>query len=962
MENGARLNHYEIVGRLGAGGMGEVYVARDTKLDRRIALKLLPESLAADRERRERFEREAKAIAALNHPNIVTIHSVEEGVLRGGQGEAAAAARDVGAGTVHFLTMELVEGRTLSELIPAAGLSLEKFFAVAIPLTDAISAAHQKGIAHRDLKPSNVMVTDEGAVKLLDFGLAKLFEEPAPGVDELATAQATAASLAQRPGDAPAVGEEGEQRGKDLTEEGKVLGTVAYMSPEQAEGKPVDHRSDVFSLGIILYEMATGDRPFKGDTKLSVMSSIVKDVPASITELNAKLPRHLGRIVRRALEKDLKRRFQTALDLRNELEDLKTEIDSGEVLVTGAGMPVGVGAAPGRQRMVLFGMAAVAVVALALAWLVLRPGSLAPEGSGLRVSTRRIAATAEYEAWPAIAPDGQWIVYSMEGAGDPPPRVPVDDPAARRPLDLFLQSIDGQNPINLTNTPGADEIDPAWSPDGSQIAFRRNGSAEVAGIWVMGRTGERPRRLSPRNHLPAWSPDGKQIYVSSNRTVNPRVVGPSELRVIDVDSQQERGLFDEIGVALAPRPSPNGLRVAFWGYVPGGQRDIWTIPVGGGDRVPVTNDPAIDWSPIWSPDGRHLYFSSDRAGSMNIWRVAIDEATGEVRGPPEPLTRGGIADQGFLSISSDGRRILYNERLERSRIERASFDAATATVRDDGEPLSRGPIQVENLELSPDGRRLAYVDFWGQQDVWVMNVDGSGEQKITDDIYRDWTPRWLNDNETLYFRTNRAGDYEIWRIRTDGSGGAGVARGQHVSGGYRRDFSNMPIVPSPDGRFVAFQNDQDRDSVTADWITRIAEVGDGDPKIRVVPPVPGDGRWFNPGHWSADGRWLVGHRAGILLYSPESGEYRRLTDEERAFGPRFTTDGGGIVYAVRPPPPGVGWQWWWLDLETLAKRQIVTPSVAMLELWLLPDGEHAVYVMPLPPEADIYLLEIEEGQ
>jgi serine/threonine protein kinase/TolB-like protein len=319
MEPGTNLGHYRILEPLGKGGMGQVYLAEDTRLDRQVALKILPPELAQDRDRRERFIREAKAVAALNHPNIVVIHSVEE---QDGQ---------------VFLTMERIEGAPLTHRIAGGAMPLGELFDLAIPLADAISAAHQKGIAHRDLKPDNVMITPGGVVKVLDFGLAKVVESEESMLEGAATEM--------------------------LTEEGKILGTVAYMSPEQAQGKAVDGRSDIFALGILLYEMAAGRRPFEGDSKISVLSSLIKDTPAPVTEINRSLPRHLGRIIRHCLEKDPDRRYQSALDVRNELESLREEIRSGEVdlpsgevpslsgSVAGASMPSGLsGPHPGTME------------------------------------------------------------------------------------------------------------------------------------------------------------------------------------------------------------------------------------------------------------------------------------------------------------------------------------------------------------------------------------------------------------------------------------------------------------------------------------------------------------------------------------------------------------------------------------------------------------------------------------
>jgi TolB-like protein/tRNA A-37 threonylcarbamoyl transferase component Bud32/Tfp pilus assembly protein PilF len=281
---GKTVSHYRILEKLGEGGMGVVYKAEDMKLHRRVALKILPRELAENSTRLARFEREATAVAALNHPNIVTVFSVEQ------------------TDGLHFITMELVEGKPLSELIPNDGLSLQNLFEAAIPLADAIAAAHQGGVVHRDLKPGNIM-TLEGRVKVLDFGLAKLRD---PTIE-------TAATLSDE---------------DPVTEEGRILGTVAYMSPEQAEGKPLDHRSDIFSLGIILYEMATGRNPFRGESGISTLSSILKDTPSTVTEVRPDLPNHLGRVIRRCLAKQPEHRYQSALDVRNELEGLKAETES----------------------------------------------------------------------------------------------------------------------------------------------------------------------------------------------------------------------------------------------------------------------------------------------------------------------------------------------------------------------------------------------------------------------------------------------------------------------------------------------------------------------------------------------------------------------------------------------------------------------------------------------------------
>ena len=327
---GSQLGHYKILAKLGTGGMGEVFTAEDTKLNRKVAIKILPEDLATDPERRERFEREAKTIAALNHPNIVTIYSVEE------------------AAGLHFITMELVEGEPLADKIPDKGFTLDEFFKLSVPMVEALDAAHKKGITHRDIKPNNVMITDEGRVKVLDFGLAKLTGREAP-LDPAEAATMLASS--------------------DLTEQGQILGTVNYMSPEQAEGKTVDNRTDIFSLGVVLYEMATGEAPFKGETKISVITSIIRDTPPPVSEINDELPQHLGRVVNRSLAKDPDRRYQSATDLRVELEGLKEEIATSELRHSAMDLKAPA-VSPSASLVPKIAMAAAAVGAIAvLAWL-----------------------------------------------------------------------------------------------------------------------------------------------------------------------------------------------------------------------------------------------------------------------------------------------------------------------------------------------------------------------------------------------------------------------------------------------------------------------------------------------------------------------------------------------------------------------------------------------------------------
>ena len=364
---GQTLSRYKITGMLGEGGMGVVYRAEDPELGREVALKLLPAEMADNPKRLERFRREAKAVAAINHPNIVTIHSIES------------------VETTHFLTMELVEGESLDHLIPPGGMPLAKVFEIAVPLADALSSAHESGIVHRDLKPANVMITGENRIKVLDFGLAKLVEDPEAS-DLEATAFPTQAT--------------------ELTAEGMVMGTAPYMSPEQVEGRAMDHRTDIFSLGIVLYEMATGKRPFAGDTSAALVSSILRDSPPTVTEINESLPRHLARIIQHCLEKDPEARYQSAKDVRNELKSLRREVDSGSVTTGSGATPIS--AAPistGSRGIGLWAAAGVAaIVILAAGWWLGRGSGNAPTAEDGRAgSFAADVASAARSDTPSVA-------------------------------------------------------------------------------------------------------------------------------------------------------------------------------------------------------------------------------------------------------------------------------------------------------------------------------------------------------------------------------------------------------------------------------------------------------------------------------------------------------------------------------------------------------------------------------
>lgn len=481
---GDRVGAFTILRSLGSGGMGQVYEADDTKLGRRVALKALPPEMNLP-EYRKRFEREAKAVAALNHPNIVQVYSVHD------------------AEGIPFISMEFVRGKTLGELIGADGMALPLLFETASEMAGAVAAAHDRGIVHRDLKPANVMLSEDGRVKVLDFGLAK----PTAGTDDLSSSDAA-------------------------TQKGLILGTVSYMSPEQAEGKELDHRSDIFSLGVVLYQMATGHLPFRGETPAATISSILRDSPRDIVDVKPQLPRELSRIIKKCLAKTPERRYQSMLDLRNDIDELQFQLDSKQLFQS---------VDPG------FGKSSMTMVIVALAVAAAVAGYFALSGRDVEAPRQptftELTATPDEETFPSLSPDGRFIAYASRIAGA---------------WDIHLLRVGGQRPINLTESDEDDETQPAFSPDGERIAFRSTRGG--GGIFVMGATGEFSRQVTSFGWNPSWSPDGTEIVFATEGISRHPFDRPttSELWLVDVESGETRRLSE--GDAVQPAWSPSTLR------------------------------------------------------------------------------------------------------------------------------------------------------------------------------------------------------------------------------------------------------------------------------------------------------------------------------------------------------------------------------------------------------------------
>jgi eukaryotic-like serine/threonine-protein kinase len=719
---GRRLAHYEIVAKLGEGGMGLVFKARDHHLDRFVALKLLRADKASDPDRRRRFIIEAKAASSLNHPNIITIYDIDH------------------ADDLDFIAMEYVKGQTLRSLAGRRRLPVADVLKYGIQIADAVSAAHAAGIVHRDLKPDNVMISDQGVAKVLDFGLAKLTE-----ATPLAESEAT--RTLQQAG----------------TEEGQILGTVAYMAPEQVEGKKIDARTDVFAFGAMLYEMLTGRRAFERDSRMGTLSAILKDSPPPVSVLVGETPPELDRVVVRCLRKEPDRRYQTMLDVKNALDELKEDSETGG-LPSRSFHQVG-----SRKRMPVWWVGVpLLAVGIAGAWWWKARFAERPKELSMRPLTADSGLTTD----PVLSRDGKLVAYAS-------------DRATQKNLDIWVHPLtEGAQPIRLTRN-DADNDSPDFSPDGGLIAFHSN--REGGGIYLVPALGGEERLLVRGGRFPRFSPDGKWIVycMSSSGTA---YLEQSRIYMVPVTGGTVKQLATDVPWAYLPLFSGDGKHILFEGADAVNDpvaHDWWVTPVAGGqsvrtgafaalaeqnlrvfgvptdwvgDRVLFTANGQI-WGlhlsiPGWKASARARQLTSGsntasraRAGgpsqlvfnnaqlSRHLWRLRLDSRTGKALGEMEPLPHSG-GSQYQPSSSADGRLLAYTQSEPsgtyiRLRDLRAGKEITLVSVS--GRP-----------KVSPDGSHVAYSVF--PAGVYLMSSSG-GEStllippqgKFSTQIYA-WTP------------------------------------------------------------------------------------------------------------------------------------------------------------------------------------------------------------------------------
>jgi serine/threonine protein kinase/Tol biopolymer transport system component len=850
---GARVGHYEIVEPLGAGGMGEVYRARDTKLNREVALKILPEVFARDADRLARFEREATTLASLNHPHIAQIHGVED------------------TGSTRALVMELVEGDDLSVRLARGAIPVDDAIGIARQIAEALESAHAVGIVHRDLKPANVKVRADGTVKVLDFGLAKALDPSGGSGREDFDKSPTITSPAA------------------MTAAGVILGTAAYMSPEQARGKPVDKRADIWAFGCVLFEMLTGRTCFRADNVTETLALVLTREPEWCL-LPDDTPIIVRHVLARCLQKDPKRRLHDVADARIELEEAT------------ATPPPALSPAGRRSRLALasaivLGLGLAAVLTLALPKFLESPGQT-PQS--LRVT--RLTELAGLEETPALSPDGRSVVFTAAVDGT---------------RQIFVRLIAGGAPLRLTRD-AVDHQFPRWSPDSSRILYfspaRPN---ETQGtIWEVSALGGAPRRITS-------GIGGADVNALDGRLTFFRLADKQiELVVTSRDGSnvQRVAEFQPVRYYLYPRWSPDGRWIAF-------QRgdsirfDLFVVPAGGGEPRQLTRENTMMAGLAWLPDSASIVYSSSRGNTMPylpdlaLWQVSLqDEAAHQITSGETSYITPDVAKSGDIVAG----RIRLHTDIWKFPAEGAPKDNVSRGVR-----ITQQTGQVLTPTAGPGDEEIAVLsDSGGHANLWVINTTSGEWRQLTQERDPDvavGVPVWAPDGHAIAFvstRGNPGFTFGVWLVDPDGSNLRQIANpalgpawshdGRWVyystRGGVASDDIVLKKIPAGGGTAVTVTSERLRNVIGTHGSTLYyvfeRPLVDGTPEfeIRAANPEGGPFRvlarisptrvptWqiVNPA-LSPDGAWLAqaltdGFTTNIWALSTATGEWRQITD------------------------------------------------------------------------------------
>lgn len=852
---GKRLGRYEIRSLLGAGGMGEVYLAHDTQLRRPVALKLLPSQFVQDESRLGRFRQEAYAVAALSHPNIAHIYEI---------------GNDDGA---HFIVMEFIDGETLRPKIHRDKTRLTKLLDYLTQVADGLAKAHAAGIVHRDLKPDNIMIARDGYAKILDFGLAKFIQtsqaaqsEPTASGDDVSTVMLRQKSLP-----------------------GVVMGTIGYLSPEQARGESsdVDHRADIFSFGCILYEAATRQLAFRGDSQIDTLHKIVYEDPAAISVLNPLAPAELDRIVRRCLAKDPEERYQTIKDVAIELRSVRREMEDQPGPAESPPLPLSSGTTHiDREtatevirttitaKPALWRSWPVITISLALfAGLVASYFFFRKQDRLFTPPQQQLISTfAGSHRSASFSPDGKRIAFIND----------VNDVS-----QVWIKGLPEGEPKQLTFGEGRAGR-PRWAPKGNDIAYVRRLEGHSA-IWLISANGGEPRKIIEGGRNPNWSWDGKRLVFEREYDVwTSNVDGSDQRRVEDVPTE------DLLLEDRNPAFSPDGSLIAFFEKDKGPMGDIWVVPSTGGQARQLTFDSNLGGTPAWTADGKFIVFSSVRGGSRTIWKVPV------AGGAPQPVLASAGEDT-EPEISRDGRQLIYTNTRNNFLL------SITDPVSGKTTTLTESRLDLVNPTFSPQGDKVLFFKVAGDGDthVFSINTDGSGLTQITQ-ADRSVHPQWSADGSAIYF-------YQLRPTLSFRKQQIGSTQSSEVVAGWEWSTQNGAQV-DPEGKRIVYSK-LDKGTAVATMIRDMATGTESAFTVALRHP-----------RWSPDGRFVIGEAipgrrsdlAEILICPIEGTDCRKLTG---GYDPLWHND--SRIYFYRESKLRDGEELWSISLTGKDEKKIM---------------------------------------
>ncbi|MFC1499825.1 protein kinase, partial [Candidatus Zixiibacteriota bacterium] len=855
---GSKVGHYTILAKLGAGGMGEVWLAEDIRLERKVALKFLHPGMDVDQESISRFRQEAIAASTIDHPNICTIHEISE--TEDGR---------------TFICMAYYEGVSLRDRIGSSPLDEGEALDITQQIARGLEKAHQAGIIHRDIKPENIFLTDDGIVKILDFGLAKLSART------------------------------------QLTVTGTTLGTASYLSPEQARGETVDRRTDLWSLGVVLFEMLTGNRPFHADDPQVVIYKILNEVPSYFDELGGTVSTEVVEIVEKALSKESETRYQTASEFSAEIAQLSEVQGQGIRHVSQ------------RIRWVVPSLVAFIII---LILIIIQPWQVSdtPRLSDIQI----LSGWEGLEDDPAWAPDGNTIAFTSRRNGN---------------WDIWIHDLTSREFINLTEEHEGFDGRPVWSPDSDWIAYLSE--QDGFGVYKISLRDLEVRKIAATDRFStlrwlrgipslAWSPSGEWIAVASGQSIYR--ADPDGGTFEPIHKNLRQWSYSEVSWS----PDSNWLAITELTGTAQTTSNIWIIRSDGTDLNPVTDGDSYDHNPVWDPDGSGMYFLSNRWGSKDLYWVGLDQQM-LPQGTPRQITEGrGI---GSFSSTPNCDRIVYCQSVDRANIWTLPYNEEQSISWGDAQSVTTDNQMIETISINSTRRQIAYdSDRLGNVEIFICDLDGSNEVQMTDHPAGDWAPTWSPEGDQLAFHSSRSGDRDIFTLSvTDRIVRPLVTNAQ-------RDW--FPVW-SPKGDEIAYFSL--RSGNWDGWVTRC----DGSSEYQITTHQSADGAPF----WTPDGEYLVfrSERTGrreLYRANRRTGQIDQLTNMQwRGIGGiTWSPDGSEIILTAMGGPGNNGISLWAVSYPAGDARLLLDSKGSDKEImWSVAQFEGQIYLPLSEPEGDL---------